>query len=155
MKTWIWLGCLVVLMLCAFCAKESTTDADEVIGNLSMAMNKFQSGMVPEGVDLVLDSVMKAAEGAGIPREFKGTMTAIGGQEKFFSPETPALLREAYQMTGHDLEIPESSGEIGTVAEAVRIKLLAAQENLRTGERQDAVRSMLESLMVMMPTSPQ
>jgi len=155
MKKWLWAGFIGVLILSTFCAKESATEADEIVKNLSIAMDRFESGMVPDGVDLVLDSVLKAAEGAGIPQEFMDNMTAIKGQKTFFSPETPALLREAYQLTGHDLEIPEPSGEIGAVAEAVRIKLLAAQEHLRMGERQNAVRSLLESLMVMMPSSPQ
>ena len=154
MKRWFWLGCLAALSLCILCAKKSTTEADKVIGNLSLAMDKFQSGMVPEGVGLVLDSVMKAAEGADFPRDFEDKIMMIGGPKNFFSPETPALLREAYQLTGHDLEMPGPSGEIGAVAETVGIKLLAAQEHLRAGEKHDAVRSLLESLMVMMPASP-
>ncbi|GEM_PF-4870768 len=154
MKKWLWLGFWSVLLLCVFCAKKSTTEADKVVNNLSVAMDKFQSGMVSEGVELVLDSIMKAAEGTGLPRDFEEKIRMIGGGENFFSSATPALLREAYQLTGHDLEMPEPSGEIGAVAEAVGMKLVAAQENLRAGKKQDAVRSLLESLMVMMPASP-
>lgn len=150
-----WFGVMAALILCAFCTTESSPDTDDIANDLSTAIEELQTGEVNAGVERILGAVTGAAESAGLSEDFMRKMTEIREQENFFSPNTPVLLRDAFELAGYDVEFPDSTGEVGTVAEAVRMKLQEAQERIRMGDSNQAVRKLLESLMVMMPAPPQ
>lgn len=148
---------LIVLVLLLFSVSEAgMLPIQKVEAKISSALEYFKSGKAGDGYQAVMDAILLTAPYSKLPTEVGGNVLAAKEYLKEGLPLNIGikLIRDAYDLIKVEKAATERPGEPGycpPVAEMLREKLLAAREELNSGNAGKVVRLLLEGLLLITP----
>jgi hypothetical protein len=162
MKYQISILILLFLVAFAFSCTGSVVEFSEVDAKIESAVDCFSGPPGPpkdgkKGFFLLMEAIELASSETDFSRDFKHkilTAKNLSGETSIFNPEGVTLLNEAYSSinSGERFQMPEDIASIEQARELVLQKVEDARKELKQGNIEDSVRSLLEvAIMVVTP----
>jgi len=139
------------------CRAESFPKAKEVENKISSALVHLKNSETGEGIQSILDAVLLIAPHSNFPKELETNISQARAHltNGFPNAEAHRLIRKTYGLIepGFDKSAPGKHKQvepsnIPPIAEIIKTKMLTAREELKYGNADKVVRSLLECLLV-------
>ncbi len=149
---------LLFLVTFAFFCTESVAEFSEVDAKIESAVDCFSGPAGPpkdgkKGFFLLMEAIELASSETDFPQDFKhkiSTANNLLGETSIFNQEGLTLLNEAYSSlnSGERFQMPEDISSIEQAKELVLRKMEEARKELKQGNIEDSVRSLMEAAII-------
>ncbi|NQT80625.1 MAG: hypothetical protein HQ555_09590 [Candidatus Aminicenantes bacterium] len=158
MKRWIWIS-LVISLILPLCGQDQRKEeipplAQEIANKISLALQKFEKGRATEGVPLLLDVILLTRPRSSWPDGFAGAIeSAKDSFQNANYSEGTGYVKQAMGLFEPDKprHIERNNGQISNIADTILNKIQSALEGFKTGNADQAVILILESLALLGP----
>lgn len=168
MKKWLIIPVMVLCVLFLTCKKQQETElsgeiapiAQTIDANLTTAVSHLSEGKIPEGLGLLLDTVLLTKPKAEMPAGFESSI--VQAKEKFQTGEIAqgvelvskalAIIKPASESQEEiDSEASQKADTPAPIAEMFKNNIAAAREEFSHGHADQAVILILESFQLLAP----